>query len=767
MPTGKRKHGSEENQDANKKDVEQAHVEPQHHAEALKRNLGAPRLTSKTGDYTTRGGVRVHCDVSELEDAQKPYDELVERLDTHRGCLFESSYEFPGRYARWTMGFCDPPLVLESTRRDFVISALNSRGEVLIPAVHSVLKDHTALLTLQLESAACIRGSVRPVETSFTEEERSRQFSIFSVVRALTELFGCDDEPQLGLYGSFGYDLTFQFEPVRPFQQRDLSQRDLVLYLPDEFLVIDIHSRTARSLKYEFTYKGKGTLGLPRVGASEAYSPKAESELPARRDHSAGEFAKKVLRAKEEFKVGNLFEVVLSQTFTEPCPQSPSEVFKRLRRRNPSPYGFIINLGKTEYLVGASPEMFVRVEHDRKGWRCETCPISGTIRRGRDALEDAENIKTILSDKKEESELTMCTDVDRNDKSRICRAGSVSVIGRRQIEMYSRLIHTVDHVEGYLRDGFDAMDAFLVHTWAVTVTGAPKPWAVQFVEEHEASPRNWYGGAVGHVGFDGCLNTGLTLRTVHIKDGVAQIRAGATLLFDSDPTSEELETELKASAMRDAVLRPDPPAATTEAAATEAACEANILLVDHQDSFVHTLANYLRQTGAQVTTLRFGFPESELERLKPTLCVLSPGPGCPKDFKLSDTIEMMLKHRIPLFGVCLGLQGIVEHFGGQLGVLPYPQHGKPGNIVLADEPGTVFAGVPKEFQVGRYHSLYSLKEKHPSCLRVTAETADGVIMGVEHTSLPIGAVQFHPESILTRTDLGIQMLVNAATKLRF
>jgi anthranilate synthase len=118
--------------------------------------------------------------------------------------------------------------------------------------------------------------------------------------------------------------------------------------------------------------------------------------------------------------------------------------------------------------------MFVRVEKNDKGWRCETCPISGTIKRGANAMEDAENIKKILSDAKEESELTMCTDVDRNDKSRICRAGSVQVIGRRQIEMYSRLIHTVDHVEGYLREGFDAMDAFLVHTWAVTVTGAPK-----------------------------------------------------------------------------------------------------------------------------------------------------------------------------------------------------------------------------------------------------------------------------------------------------
>jgi len=101
----------------------------------------------------------------------------------------------------------------------------------------------------------------------------------------------------------------------------------------------------------------------------------------------------------------------------------------------------------------------------------------------------------------------MCTDVDRNDKSRICLPGTVRVIGRRQIEMYSRLIHTVDHVEGFLRPEFDALDAFLCHTWEVTVTGAPKTWAIQFVEDTERSPRCWYGGAVGLVGFDGTLNT--------------------------------------------------------------------------------------------------------------------------------------------------------------------------------------------------------------------------------------------------------------------
>ena len=230
--------------------------------------------------------------------------------------------------------------------------------------------------------------------------------------------------------------------------------------------------------------------------------------------------------------------------FHERCA-SPAAFYERLRERNPAPFEFLFNLGDGEYLVGASPEMYVRVQGDR----VETCPISGTIARGADPLEDAANIAMLLGSAKEESELTMCTDVDRNDKSRVCVPGTVTVIGRRQIEMYSRLIHTVDHIEGRLLPGMDALDAFLTHMWAVTVTGAPKAWAMQFIEDNEGAPRRWYGGAVGKIGFDGSMNTGLTLRTAHIRNGVAAVRAGATLLYDSDPESEERETHIKARAL--------------------------------------------------------------------------------------------------------------------------------------------------------------------------------------------------------------------------
>ncbi|HEX3597113.1 MAG TPA: anthranilate synthase component I, partial [Polyangiaceae bacterium] len=440
----------------------------------------------------------------------------------------------------------------------------------------------------------------------------------------------------------------------------------------------------------------------------------------------------------------------------------PSTIFRRLREQNPAPYALFLNLGENEYLVGASPEMYVRVDKDR----VETCPISGTIPRGNSPVEDAERIRELLGSTKEESELTMCTDVDRNDKSRICRPGSVRVIGRRQIELYSRLIHTVDHVEGYLRPEFDALDAFLTHTWAVTVTGAPKAWAMQFVEDHERSSRAWYGGAIGVLGFDGGMNTGLTLRTVRLKDGVAEVRAGATLLYDSDPEAEERETRLKASAFLDAIRGDAPRAKAVETApgASSRGIPRRVLLVDHQDSFVHTLANYLRQTGADVVTLRAGFPESAFEEVSPELVVLSPGPGSPKDFDVSGTIAKALARRLPVFGVCLGLQGMVEHFGGKLGVLDYPMHGKPSRIDVVG--GKLFDGLPRSFRAGRYHSLYAIESTLPPALGISAKSEDGVIMAVEHRTLPLAAVQFHPESILTLDgDVGLALLKNVVDQL--
>ncbi|HEY3108814.1 MAG TPA: anthranilate synthase component I, partial [Chloroflexota bacterium] len=549
--------------------------------------------------YPTRGGLVVHRVVEEIPVANA-IEHVIDALDSRRGALFASSYEYPGRYTRWDMGFVDPPLELVSRDRSFRVTALNARGRVLLPAIERAIAALPAIERHRLTDDE-LSGEVRQPAGRFSEEERSKQPSVFSVLRALVELFYSADDPHLGLYGAFGYDLAFQFEPLKLRLERPSDQRDLVLYLPDELVIVDHRRERAMRRRYDFEITAPGTdrardpettpsdkpattLGLPRQGGSAPYVGAASVERAS--DHAPREYADMVRLARESFKRGDLFEVVPGQTFFEPCPAPPSEIFRRLRERNPAPYGFMINLGRGEYLVGASPEMYVRVDGDR----VETCPISGTIARGRDPISDAAQILELLNSTKDESELTMCTDVDRNDKSRICKPGSVRVIGRRQIEMYSRLIHTVDHVEGHLREEFDALDAFLAHTWAVTVTGAPKAWAMQFIEDHEQSVRAWYGGAVGLIGFDGDLNTGLTLRTIRIKDGVAQVRAGATLLYDSDPDEEERETRVKASAFIDAIRRPRGVPLEPAAEPPRPGLGKRILLVDHQDSFVHTLA---------------------------------------------------------------------------------------------------------------------------------------------------------------------------------
>ena len=709
-----------------------------------------------SSSFVTRGGVRVER-IVERVDGSPQLEAMVDRLDAERGVLLASSYEYPGRYTRWDMGFAQPPLAIEARGRSLRALALNERGEALLPALAAAFRASGVLERVDA-AAHVLACEVRAPEGRFPEEERSKQPSVFSLLRALVELFASDADPHLGLYGAFGYDLAFQFEPLRLRLPRPTTQRDLVLYLPDELLLVDHRKEVAQRVRYEFEAAGATTRGGARGGAVAPFVGAASVARSC--DHAPGEYAAQVRVARESFRRGDLFEVVPSQTFFEPCPAPPSELFRRLRERNPAPYGFLMNLGAAEWLVGASPEMYVRVD-DR---RVETCPIAGTIARGEDAIADAEQIRTILNSAKDESELTMCTDVDRNDKSRICVPGSVRVIGRRQIELYSRLIHTVDHVEGTLREGFDALDAFLAHAWAVTVTGAPKTWAMQFIEDHERSPRAWYGGAVGMLGFDGNLNTGLTLRTIRVKDGVAEVRVGATLLFDSDPDEEERETLVKASAFFDALRRPRgvPRAAPREPSRPGAA--RRVLLVDHQDSFVHTLANYLRQTGAAVTTLRAGFPPALLDELRPDLVVLSPGPGTPRDFDVSATLRECLAREIPVFGVCLGLQGIVEHFGGELGVLDPPMHGKASVVKAA--PGPLFEGLPERFAAGRYHSLFALREKLPAVLRVVAESEDGVVMAVEHVERPVAAVQFHPESILTiREDLGLRLLANAVRHL--
>ncbi|MFN8391005.1 MAG: anthranilate synthase component I [Bdellovibrionota bacterium] len=719
-----------------------------------------------TERFKTQGGVEVQVETTEIKP-QSALDGVFEQIDTSKGAIFSSGFDYPGRHSRWDLGFVNPAIEFIAHKKQFTFNALNEQGRALLTLLELPLKNHPDIKEVSL-AAESLTGEVKTSDRFFTEEERSRQPSIFSVLRAVTQLFA-NDHPagaHFGFYGAFGYDLVTEFEDLKLKHPRDARSKDCHLFLPLELTVVDRKREISASYQYsvltpqgptkKFSGGGKQLPLVPGSGSKDIQS-----------DHEPGEFAAKVQEVIGGTARGDYFEVVLSQTFSTRCDDTPTALFRKLAKLNPSPYMFLLNMGD-EQLVGASPELFVRVT----GRRYETCPIAGTIARGKTALEDADRVQQLMGSRKDESELTMCTDVDRNDMARVCIPGSVRVIGRRQLEFYSHLIHTVDHVEGYLRDELDALDAFQTHMWACTVTGAPKPAALQEIENLEKSPRGWYSGAIGFLCFNGSLNTGITLRTASLKDGRATLRSGATLLFGSDPDLEELETRTKAAAFLAALAQGpgDQPSEPRGGSASEIRLneKRRILLVDYKDSFVHNLAAYLRELGAEVLTVRAGFPESMIDELKPDLVLLSPGPGTPQEFGVPDFVGRLAARKMPTFGVCLGHQGIGQHFGATIGQLPIPEHGKAS--VVHHQGSPMFSEIEEMFEAGRYHSLYLVKDTVPDCLEVTAytmrETENGepevIPMAVRHKTLPIAGVQFHPESLMTlKKQTGHLILKNA------
>ncbi|MCY8234045.1 anthranilate synthase component I [Priestia endophytica] len=685
-------------------------------------------------------------------DLNYPSEYLLPKLNTYKGGFFSSTFEYTGRYSRWDVGFINPPLEIRTKKSTFEIQSLNDRGNILIKYLKEYLPTETIEITEYKSN--CISGHIDKSNFNITNEGyRTKQPSIFDLLRKLKSLFFTDDS-FLGLYGSFGYDLIFEFEDIEYEKERSEEQKDIHLYLPDELMIVDHEIKKAYTLSYEFETDGMSTAGLERSGEIHTYNHSCKGSVSP---YKEGYYADLVRKASNSFIKGDLFEVVPTQLLSQTCTSSPSEVFCNLQKINPSPYGFLINIG-SEFLVGCSPEMYVRVENGT----VETCPISGTIKRGSNPIEDAEQIKKLLNSSKEEAELTMCTDVDRNDKSRVCIPGTVRVVGRRQIETYSHLLHTVDHVKGELQNEFDEFDAFMTHMWAVTVTGAPKLEALRWIEKNEETPREWYGGAIGWFSFNGNLHTGLTLRTINMKDGIAKIRVGATLLYDSIPEEEEQETLVKAQALIEALnMKEQNP---EEFSLSPHTPTRNVLLIDHEDSFVHTLSSYMRKLNANVTVCRSSYARQLLrEDNHFDLVILSPGPGQPSRFNLQETIGLCLEKKIPIFGVCLGLQGIVEYFGGTLGILSSPYHGKK-SVIHHDKQSTVLKDISSPFTVGRYHSIYA--KEIPNSLDIICLSEDDIVMGVQHKSLPIAAVQFHPESIMTlEGENGMKILKNTLDNL--
>jgi anthranilate synthase component I len=368
-----------------------------------------------------------------------------------------------------------------------------------------------------------------------------------------------------GAVGFFSYDGVRQLENIGEHATDDLSLPDCVLMFFDRLLAFD-HLRhqihiiatadvTAESPRQAYDravadieiLEGKLAGGLrslswPKKGQT------SDGKLKIHSGTSHPRFVQMVERAKDYIAAGDIFQVVLSQRLDFVPQAAPFDLYRALRRVNPSPYMYFLRMGDT-HILGSSPEMLVRVT----GRKLEYRPIAGTHPRGKDEAEDTRLEQEMLGDEKERAEHVMLVDLGRNDLGRVSEYGSVKVKDLMYVERYSHVMHIVSALEGKLRQGMDALDAFAACFPAGTLSGAPKVRAMQIIEELEPTRRGIYGGSVLYADFAGNLDSCIAIRTLLMKDQHAYLQAGAGIVADSDPEREYQECMHKAQAVLRAV----------------------------------------------------------------------------------------------------------------------------------------------------------------------------------------------------------------------
>ncbi|KAG5729379.1 hypothetical protein E4T56_gene7817, partial [Termitomyces sp. T112] len=440
-----------------------------------------------------------------------------------------------------------------------------------------------------------------------------------------------------------------------------------------------------------------------------------------------GRYGEMVERAKQYIEAGDIFQVVLAQRFTAPFTLPPLSLYRSLRRVNPSPFLYFLDLPGFA-VVGSSPEILVRVRAKEDGAREVTIrPIAGTRPRGKTPAEDKANEISLLGDQKERAEHLMLLDLGRNDVGRVAAKGTVKVTESYTIERYSHVMHIVSNVVGDLdTNRADAIDAVFAGFPAGTVSGAPKVRACEIIAGLESETRGAYAGGVGYFGPDGNLDSCIVLRTGILKDGVLHVQAGAGIVADSDPVSEQRECEHKSGALF--------------AAAREA------VRVAQEAGFTWNLVHYIMELGAQVEVVRNdALTAAQAIETGAAGFLLSPGPCTPNEAGISlDLVGAAADAGKPLLGVCLGHQSIGQYFGGtvQRGGL---MHGKT-SPVTHDNTG-LFEGIPSPFIATRYHSL--IVTDIPACLHPADPRGAVPPRKHRHAAWPCDAGQL-PETLRDR-----------------
>ncbi|MFD1147471.1 anthranilate synthase component I [Saccharothrix hoggarensis] len=388
-------------------------------------------------------------------------------------------------------------------------------------------------------------------------------------LRETIEVLRTDPLPGLppltgGMVGYIGYDAVRRLERLPSLAEDDLQVPELVMLLATDLAALDHHEGTvtliANAINWDDSPERVDAAYDDAVARLDAMTQDLQSPAPptvavfARpkpeftRRRTQQEHYAVVEKAKEAIRAGEAFQVVLSQRFEMRTTADPLDIYRVLRTSNPSPYMYLLRLDDFD-IVGCSPESLVTV---RDG-KATTHPIAGTRWRGVDEEEDALLEKDLLADHKERAEHLMLVDLGRNDLGRVCKPGTVTVVDFFKVERYSHVMHIVSTVSGELAEGRTAFDAVAACFPAGTLSGAPKPRAMELIEELEPTRRGLYGGVVGYLDFAGDADTAIAIRTALVRDGVAYVQAGGGIVADSDPVAEDNECLNKAGAVLSAI----------------------------------------------------------------------------------------------------------------------------------------------------------------------------------------------------------------------
>ncbi len=362
-----------------------------------------------------------------------------------------------------------------------------------------------------------------------------------------------------GLVGYMSYDMVRFFERLPDSKSNDIGIPDAVFMMPEQVIIYDNLAQTIKVVVTCHVPEGADhgdaydeavkqideTEKLLHRSMSPRPRPKgAQHSLNLTANMDRGRFEAIVSRAKEYIEQGEAIQIVLSQRFHTDLVVEPFQVYRALRRVNPSPYMYYLQVND-EIVIGASPEVLVRLEEGRVALR----PIAGTRPRGKDAEEDGRLEDDLRGDAKERAEHVMLVDLGRNDVGRVATVGTVEVKDLMVVERYSHVMHLVSHVEGDLAPGLDMFDVLRACFPAGTVSGAPKVRAMEIIEELEPTRRGLYAGAVGYFGFSGNMDFCIAIRTLLVRDGRVYLQVGAGIVADSNPALEYEETVNKGKAL--------------------------------------------------------------------------------------------------------------------------------------------------------------------------------------------------------------------------